>query len=156
MNALVDKPMIQLLYQASQVGVKVDLLVRGICCLRPGLPGISENIRVISIVGRFLEHSRLYYFHNNGEEEMYLGSADLMPRNIDHRVEVLFPIENPQLIQHLRDDVLNVYLCDNAKARRLLADGVYETIAPKPDQPLMNSQAWLIAHRPNQAKVEEL
>ena len=156
MNALVDKPMIQLLYQASQVGVKVDLLVRGICCLRPGLPGISENIRVISIVGRFLEHSRIFYFHNNGSEEMYLGSADLMPRNIDHRVEVLFPIENPQLIQHLRDDVLNVYLCDNAKARRLLADGVYETIAPKPDQPLMNSQAWLIAHRPNQAKVEEL
>jgi polyphosphate kinase len=156
MNALVDKPMIQLLYQASQVGVKVDLLVRGICCLRPGLPGISENIRVISIVGRFLEHSRIFYFHNNGSEEMYLGSADLMPRNIDHRVEVLFPIENPQLIQHLRDDVLNVYLCDNAKARRLLADGVYETIAPKPDQPLMNSQAWLIAHRPNQAKAEEL
>ena len=156
MNALVDKPMIQLLYQASQVGVKVDLLVRGICCLRPGLPGISENIRVISIVGRFLEHSRIFYFHNNGSEEMYLGSADLMPRNIDHRVEVLFPIENPQLIRHLRDDVLNVYLCDNVKARRLLADGVYETITPKPDQPLMNSQAWLIAHRPNQAKVEEL
>lgn len=156
MNALVDKPMIQLLYQASQVGVKVDLLVRGICCLRPGLPGISENIRVISIVGRFLEHSRIFYFHNNGSEEMYLGSADLMPRNIDHRVEVLFPIENPQLIRHLRDDVLNVYLCDNVKARRLLADGVYETITPKPDQPLMNSQTWLIAHRPNQAKVEEL
>ena len=156
MNALIDPRMIRKLYRASQAGVKIDLIVRGMCSLRPGVPGISENIRVISVVGRFLEHSRIFYFHNNGSEEMYLGSADLMPRNIDHRVEVLFPIENPQLIRHLRDDVLNVYLCDNVKARRLLADGAYETIAPKPDQPLMNSQAWLIAHRPNQAKVEEL
>ncbi|CAG1000366.1 partial Polyphosphate kinase, partial [Anaerolineae bacterium] len=146
----------QLLYQASQAGVKVDLLVRGICCLRPGVPGISDNIRVISIVGRFLEHSRLYYFYNNGHEEVYVGSADIMPRNIDHRVEVLFPIESPQLIQHLRDDVLAVYLNDTAKARRLLADGTYELIAPKADQPPLNSQAWLIAHRPNHLRSEEI
>jgi polyphosphate kinase len=156
MNALVDKPMIQLLYQASQVGVKVDLLVRGICCLRPGLAGMSENIRVISIVGRFLEHSRIYYFHNNGHEEVYLGSADLMPRNIDHRVEVLFPVESQSLIQHLRDEVLAVYLADNVKARRLLPDGSYELAKPKADQPLLNSQAWLIAHRPTHASLEEL
>jgi len=156
MNALVDKPMIQLLYQASQAGVKVDLLVRGICCLRPGVPGISDNIRVISIVGRFLEHSRIYYFYNNGQEEVYVGSADIMPRNIDHRVEVLFPIESPQLIQHLRDEVLAVYLNDTAKARRLLPDGSYELIAPKADQPPLNSQAWLIAHRPNHLRSEEI
>lgn len=155
MNALVDKPMIQLLYQASQAGVRVDLLVRGICCLRPGVPGISDNIRVVSIVGRFLEHSRIFYFHNNGQEEVYVGSADLMPRNIDHRVEVMFPIESPQLIQHLRDEVLTVYLNDTVKARRLLADGTYEVIKPKADQPAFGSQAWLIAHRPDPLPREE-
>ncbi|MFN8598742.1 MAG: polyphosphate kinase 1 [Anaerolineae bacterium] len=156
MNALVDKPMIQLLYQASQLGVKVDLLVRGICCLRPGLPGISENIRVVSVVGRFLEHSRIYYFNNHGHEEVYLGSADIMPRNIDHRVEVLFPVENPQLIHHLRDEVLAIYLSDNVKARRLLSDGTYETIKAKSDQPTLSSQAWLITHRPTHTSSDEL
>jgi polyphosphate kinase len=155
MNALVDKPMIQLLYQASQAGVQVVLLVRGICCLRPGVPGISDNIRVISIVGRFLEHSRIFYFYNNDHEEVYVGSADIMPRNIDHRVEVLFPIENPALIQHLRDEVLTVYLNDTAKARRLLPDGSYEMILPEADQPPLSSQAWLITHRPNHVRLEE-
>ncbi len=147
MNALVDKPMIQLLYLASQAGVKVDLLVRSMCCLRPGIPGVSDNIRVISIVGRFLEHSRIYYFRNGGAEEVYLGSADLMPRNIDRRVEVLFPIQGQQLIRHMRDEILETYLNDNASARRLLPDGSYERLKPGKQSPL-NSQSWLIAHRP--------
>lgn len=125
MNALVDQRMIRALYRASAAGVKVQLLVRGICCLRPGLPGISENIEVISIVGRFLEHNRIYYFRNGGEEEVYIGSADLMPRNIDHRVEVLVPIRDPGMIRHLRDDVLTTYLADNVKARRMQPNGYY-------------------------------
>jgi polyphosphate kinase len=124
MNALEDPPMIRLLYQASQAGVKVDLLVRGICCLRPGVPGVSENIRVISIVGRFLEHSRIYYFQNGGAEEVYLGSADLMRRNLSHRVEIIFPVENARLVLRLKE-ILNVYLADQAKARHLQSDGSY-------------------------------
>ena len=124
-NSLIDKSMIRLLYQASQAGVRVDLIVRGMCCLRPGVPGLSENIHVISIVGRFLEHSRIYYFHNGGNEQIYLGSADLMPRNLDRRVEILFPVEDPNLIRQLRDQVLAVYLEDNVKARRMQADGTY-------------------------------
>ena len=98
MNALVDRKMIELLYQASQAGVKVDLLVRGICCLRPGVRRVSDHIRVISIVGRFLEHSRVFYFRNGGREEVYLGSADLMPRNLNRRVEVDFPVQDKSLI----------------------------------------------------------
>ena len=124
-NALVDAEIIRLLYEASQAGVKVDLLVRGICCLRPGVPGVSENIRVISIVGRFLEHSRIYYFRNNGEDQVYVGSADLMPRNLNRRVEVVFPIEETRLVRFLRDEVLSVYLSDNVKAREMRADGSY-------------------------------
>ena len=146
-NHLVDKPMIQLLYQASQAGVTVDLLVRGICCLRPGAPGLSENIRVLSIVGRFLEHSRAFYFRNGGAEEVYLGSADLMPRNLDQRVEILFPIQDPRLVRHLRDHVLATYLADTAKARRLRADGTYEPVKPVPGAEPLDSQRWLIAHR---------
>lgn len=146
MNSLVDKSIIQLLYQASQAGVKVDLLVRSICCLRPGLEGLSENIRVISIVGRFLEHSRIYYFHNGGDEEVYLGSADLMPRNINRRVEVLFPVEEPRFIRHLRDDVLETYLSDTVKARCLLADGSYQRVKPNPGEAGFNSQEWLLKY----------
>jgi polyphosphate kinase len=97
MNALVDERMIQLLYEASKAGVRVDLLVRGICCLRPGLAGVSDHIKVTSIVGRFLEHSRIFYFRNAGHEEVYLGSADMMPRNLDRRVEVAFPVEDSTL-----------------------------------------------------------
>jgi polyphosphate kinase len=137
MNALEDPPMIRLLYQASQAGVKVDLLVRGICCLRPGVPGVSENIRVVSIVGRFLEHSRIYYFGNGGAEEVYLGSADLMRRNLSHRVEIIFPVENPRLVKRLKG-ILEVYLADQAKARHLQTDGSY-TRSPHYKAPLAPS-----------------
>ncbi len=142
-NALVDKGMIRLLYQASQAGVAVDLLVRGICCLRPQLRGVSENIRVTSIVGRFLEHSRIYYFGNAGDEEVYLGSADLMPRNIDRRVEILFPVEEASLVRQLRDEVLQAYMNDNAKARMLQADGSYLRSHAN-GAPESNSQSYLL------------
>lgn len=145
MNSLVDPPMIRKLYQASQAGVRVDLIVRGMCCLRPGLPGVSENIRVISVVGRFLEHSRIYYFHNDGDEEVLLGSADLMPRNINHRVEVLFPVEDPRLIRYLKDDVLDTYLKANAKTRLMMPDGSYQMLRPaREGDPIINPQEWLI------------
>ena len=143
MNALEDPPMIRLLYQASQAGVKVDLLVRGICCLRPGVPGLSENIRVISIVGRFLEHSRVYYFQNGGAEEVFLGSADLMRRNLSHRVEIIFPVEDARLVRRLKN-ILKVYLADEAKARYLQPDGSYVR-SPQQKAPLaLNSQAEFI------------
>jgi polyphosphate kinase len=144
MNALVDKRMVRLLYEASQAGVQVDLLVRGICCLRPGIRGVSENIRVISIVGRFLEHSRIYYFRNAGNEEIYLGSADLMPRNLNRRVEVVFPVRDSKLIRHLRDDVLATYLADVAKARYMQPDGSYLRDANRAVGGAMNSQQRLI------------
>jgi polyphosphate kinase len=143
MNSLVDPPMIRKLYQASQAGVKVDLLVRGMCCLRPGVRGVSENIRVFSVVGRFLEHSRIYYFHNGGNEQIYLGSADLMPRNINHRVEVLFPIQDMRLVGHLRNQVLETYLHANLKTRRMDPDGSFHFVKPTPDEPLVNPQEWL-------------
>ncbi len=144
MNALVDRKMIRLLYQASQAGVKIDLLCRGICCLRPGIPGISENIRVISIVGRFLEHSRIYYFHNNGNEQIYLGSADLMPRNLNRRVELLFPVQDRQMIRHLHDDILGTYLADNVKAREMQRDGSYVRLQARPGEPAMSAQNALL------------
>jgi polyphosphate kinase len=143
-NAIVDRPMIKLLYQASQAGVQVDLLVRGISCLRPGIPGLSENIHVTSIVGRFLEHSRIYYFRNGSQEDIYLGSADLMTRNLDYRVEVLFPVEDERLIRHLHDEVLATCLGDSIKARRLLADGTYERRQPGPLEALVSSQATFL------------
>lgn len=143
MNSLVDPRMIQLLYEASQAGVKTDLLVRGMCCLRPGVKGVSENIRVISVVGRYLEHSRLYYFQNNGEEEIYLGSADLMPRNLNHRVEVVFPVEEKKHIRYLRDKVLDAYIKDNARARFLNPDGSYTRAAPK-DEKIFDVQLRLM------------
>jgi polyphosphate kinase len=124
MNALVDPKLITNLYEASCAGVQIDLIVRGICCLRPGVPGISENIRVISVVGRFLEHSRIYYFHNQGKEEVYIGSADWMPRNLDRRVEAIVPIEDPELIKDLQE-ILAVMLADNRQAWELQPDGRY-------------------------------
>lgn len=146
MNALTDPYMIRLLYEASQAGVSIHLIVRGICCLRPGVPGVSENIRVTSIVGRFLEHSRIYCFANGGAEEIYLGSADLMERNLDRRVEVLFPVLDPVMVEHIRTDILSVYLSDNTKVRYLMADGSY--VWPEPDgEAPVNSQQILLARR---------
>jgi len=147
MNALVDKSCIQALYRASQAGVTVDLQVRGICCLRPGVPGVSDNIRVTSIVGRFLEHSRIYYFRNGGDEEMLLGSADLMPRNLYRRVETLFPVKDPHVRQVLRDHILMVHLRDNLKSRRLLPDGSHERLSPEGEETALNSQLWMMQHR---------
>jgi len=147
-NSLVDKPMIKCLYKASQSGVKVDLIVRGMCCLRPGVEEISENIRVVSIVGRFLEHSRIYYFLNDGADEIYLGSADLMPRNIDWRVEVLFPIREPHLIQQIRDNILAIYLKDNLKARLMQSDGSYQRAKLESGQPILYSQLHFLKQRP--------
>ncbi|HVX65448.1 MAG TPA: polyphosphate kinase 1 [Bryobacteraceae bacterium] len=147
MNSLVDGRLIRSLYRASQAGVKVELLVRGICCLRPGVPGISDNITVTSIVGRFLEHSRVYYFHNGGREEVYIGSADLMPRNIDHRVEVLFPVEDQKTIRSIRDEVLGVYLADNVKARHMQSDGSYARAKTGSGKKQINSQEVLLRSR---------
>jgi polyphosphate kinase len=147
MNSLVDKASIKALYRASQAGVKVDLQVRGICCLRPGVPGVSENIAVTSVVGRFLEHPRIYFFRNGGESELLMGSADLMPRNLDRRVEQLFPIEDPDLRDSVYEHILCVHLRDNLQARRLLADGSWERVCPQEGEPEMDSQAWMIEHR---------
>lgn len=147
MNQLVDKACIQALYRASQAGVKVDLQVRGICCLRPGVPGVSDNIAVTSIVGRFLEHPRIFYFRNGGDEEILLGSADLMPRNLDRRVETFFPVEDPQLRDALRDHILDVHLKDNVQARCLLPDGSYQRVHPQDGEAELNSQLWMIEHR---------
>ncbi|MBD2066875.1 polyphosphate kinase 1 [Leptolyngbya sp. FACHB-671] len=129
-NALVDSKLIAALYEASRAGVKIDLIVRGICCLRPGVEGISENIRVISIVGRFLEHSRIFYFHNQGNEEVFIGSADWMPRNLDRRVEAVVSIEDPDLSKDLQE-ILGVMLADNRHAWELQPDGHYSQRRPQ-------------------------
>ena len=147
MNALVDKPIIELLYKASQAGVKVDLIARGICSLKPGIPGLSENIRVISIVGRFLEHSRIYYFHNNGEEKIYLGSADLMPRNLNQRVEVLFPIEDKDMVKRIHDDILEVCLADNVKARQMESDGTFRYVNVDKGEARFNAQEFFLTRK---------
>jgi polyphosphate kinase len=151
-NALVDGAVIRALYRASQAGVKVQLIVRGICCLRPGVPGVSDHIEVVSVVGRFLEHSRIYYFRNGGDEEIYIGSADLMTRNIDHRVEVLFPLEDQKAIRRTRDEVLAVYLADNTKARRMLPNGAYARKKTVDGRKLVNAQEWLLMDRKRQTR----
>lgn len=146
MNALVDTKMIELLYEASRAGVQCDLLVRGICCLRPGVPGLSENIRVRSVVGRFLEHSRIYGFYNGGEREAWIGSADLMQRNLDRRVEVLVPVESRAIVDHLWDVVMDVYWRDNVKAWDLGPDGEYRRVTPRPGEEHVEAQRWLMKH----------
>jgi len=147
MNALVDPLCIVALYRASQAGVKVELQVRGICCLRPDIPGFSENITVSAIVGRFLEHARIYYFHNGGNEEIFLGSADLMPRNLDRRVEVLFPVENPVIRDAIVTMILPAQFHDTVKLRYLQADGTYNRAFPAPGTVPLNVQSWLVDHR---------
>jgi polyphosphate kinase len=143
-NALADPRIIRLLYEASQAGVQVDLIARGICSLRPGIPGISENIHVRSIVGRFLEHTRIFYFLNGGQEEVYLGSADLMPRNINRRVEILFPIERASHVRQIKERILAVYLADNVKARIMQADGSYvRAVRQKGEKPVVSQNVLL-------------
>ncbi|MDD8018286.1 MAG: polyphosphate kinase 1 [Bacteroidota bacterium] len=129
-NSLTDQKIIEKLYDASKAGVKIELIVRGVCCLRPGLPGVSENIRVISIVGRYLEHSRVFWFHNNGSSEMYMTSADMMGRNLDRRVELMFPIEDTLLAKQVFQETLEGALKDNSSARVLHADGSYSRLTP--------------------------
>ncbi len=143
-NALVDKALIQALYRAAQAGVKIELQVRGICCLRPGISGVSDRITVTSVVGRFLEHARIYYFHNGGQDEVFLGSADLMPRNLDRRVEILFPVDHPRWRQIIVQDILAVSLRDNVQARRLRSDGTYERLTPLDGEPSLDSQDWFL------------
>jgi polyphosphate kinase len=152
LNSLGDPQLIRLLYKASRAGVKIRLLVRGICSLRPGVPGVSENIEVTSIVGRFLEHSRIYHFQNGGEDEVYIGSADLMPRNIEHRVEVLVPIREPAMVRHICDNILAIYLADNVKARQMNANGTYTRKKASTAKERLNAQEWLIHRRRAPAK----
>src|SRR5688500_12725146 len=145
-NRLADKQMIMKFYEAAQAGVKIDLIIRGICMLRPGVPGLSESITVRSVVGRFLEHSRIFYFENGGQEELYIGSADLMARNLKHRIEVLAPVRDRQIKSYLKEVVLAAYLRDNTKARELQANGTYRHIPIPPGGERFDSQAFFVGH----------
>ncbi|NTW53531.1 MAG: polyphosphate kinase 1 [Chlorobaculum sp.] len=149
MNSLVDPATIQALYRASCAGVRIDLVVRGICCLKPGIPGVSENIRVVSIIGRFLEHSRAYWFANGGHPELYLGSADLMPRNLDDRVETLFPVFDPVLVAEVREE-LELQLADNLKAWKIEPSGNCTLL--RNDAPKVNSQERFMKRRMQKKK----
>ena len=152
LNALVDQEIIEKLYEASSAGVKIDLIVRGICCLRPGMPGLSQNIRVVSIVGRFLEHSRIYYFENAGDPIVYLSSADWMPRNLVRRVEVAFPLEDPVLRKEVISEVLPALLNDRVKARELKSDGTYVRLHPNEGETASQAQLFFRQNSRNQAK----
>ncbi|PLZ98653.1 polyphosphate kinase 1, partial [Fischerella thermalis CCMEE 5328] len=143
MNSLVDPQIIATLYEASQAGVEIDLIIRGICCLRPGVPDVSANIRVISIIGRFLEHSRIFHFHNNGQDEIYIGSADWMPRNLDRRVEAVTPVEDPKILQNLQN-ILEIMLADNRQAWELKSDGSYVQRHPGKNEPERHTQNILM------------
>jgi polyphosphate kinase len=152
LNALVDQELIEKLYEASCAGVKIDMIIRGICCLRPGIAGLSENIRVISIVGRFLEHSRIYYFENAGDPVLYLSSADWMPRNLVRRVEVAFPIEDPALRKEIITEVLPAILSDRVKTRELQPDGTYVRLHPREGETASQAQLFFRQSSRNQAK----
>jgi polyphosphate kinase len=140
LNGILEPAVVKALYRASQAGVRIDLVCRGICSLRPGIAGVSENIRVVSVVDRFLEHSRIFYFENGGQPEVFTGSADWMDRNLSRRVEVVFPVEQPELKMRLIDEILKTTLGDNVKARELLPDGSYRRVIPTPGTPLIRSQ----------------
>ncbi|MBQ8644697.1 MAG: polyphosphate kinase 1 [Candidatus Methanomethylophilaceae archaeon] len=146
-NGLIDSDIISALYRASIAGVRIDLNIRGLCCLKPGIPGVSENIRVTSIVDRFLEHSRIYYFENNGDPEMYMGSSDMMPRNLLARVEVLFPVRDPRIMSNIRDRILRMHLSDNTKSWLLNPDGSYTKVTVAEGEPRIRSQEWFIENR---------
>ena len=148
-NRLADQQIIEKLYEVSKAGVQVDLIVRGICMLRPGVPGLSENIRVRSIVGRFLEHSRVFYFANGGDEELYIGSADWMSRNLKHRIEVVTPVANESAKTYLKDVLLSAYLRDNVRARELHSDGTYRPV--QTSEEVFDSQAYFVGHGPSQS-----
>jgi polyphosphate kinase len=152
LNALVDHEIIEKLYEASSAGVKIDLIVRGICCLRPAVPGLSENIRVVSVVGRFLEHSRVYYFENAGDYALYLSSADWMPRNLIRRVEVAFPIEEPALRKKIVHEILPAFLNDRIKARQLQPDGTYIRLHPREGEAASQAQLFFRQSSRNQTK----
>lgn len=154
MNSLTDKLIIMKLYEASNAGVKVDLIVRGICCLRPGIPGVSENIQVRSIVGSLLEHSRVYYFNHNGKGRTFLSSADMMTRNLNNRIEILFPIVDETIKQQVKN-ILELGLADNVKARQQDADGVYHYVTRKNDEPVIDSQMELFRRAYQVAEDEE-
>jgi len=143
MNSFVDGALIEKLYEASQSGVRIRLIVRGICCLRPGVPLLSENIEVISIIGRFLEHSRIFYFRNKGVEEVYLGSADWMPRNMDRRIEVIFPIDDPKARSRIIDEIIPIYWADTENAWQLQSDGSY-SMRSQEEGPIWDSQQKFI------------
>lgn len=144
MNALSERDVIRALYRASQAGVQIDLIVRGVCCLRPGLPGVSENIRVVSIVDRFLEHSRIFYFEADGRRELFISSADWMNRNFQRRVELMFPVEDPALRSRIIDEVFGTLFADNGRARILRSSGTYERTMPAPGEPLIRAQQRFI------------
>jgi polyphosphate kinase len=158
MNSLLEQGVIDALYAASQAGVSIDLIVRGICALRPGVKGLSENIRVRSIVGRFLEHSRIFYFLNGGDAEIYAGSADWMPRNMFERCEVVFPVLDPQLRQRIRDEILGAYLADTAECRFLLSSGEYIRARNQSGRmrPLFHAQEFLIRLAEDKASVRDI
>ncbi len=145
-NSLTDEKIVRALYRASQAGVKIDLIIRGICVLRPGIPGLSENIHVVSIVGRFLEHSRIFYFANGGEEEVYFGSADWMHRNLDRRVEAVVPVNDKNILRYLKDRVLAAYLQDNQNAQVLASDGSYRKIEIEQGVAPFDSQMYFVGH----------
>lgn len=151
MNSLCDREIIEALYAASAAGVKIELIIRGICCLKVGIPHISENISVRSIVGNFLEHARIFYFYNDGAEELYMGSADWMPRNLDKRVEIVFPLKDEKIKQQAKH-ILDIQLADNLKAHILQPDGSYEKIDKRGKKTLICAQDYFCEEAVKNAK----